>query len=75
MLSDEGDELSGPSPPSKKNVLQLQLEELRTRLVAAANGAYKKEWFDDNGAIKSGTVMMKAIWTDSELNDGLGDIL
>ena len=65
---------SGVEWPPLPNLL-VQLEELRTRLVAAASGPYKKEWFDENGAIKSGTVMMKAIWTDSELNVGLGDIL
>jgi hypothetical protein len=56
-------------------VLVPQLEELRVRLVAGASGPYRKEWFDEKGAVHSGTVMMAAIFTDGKLYDGLGDIL
>jgi hypothetical protein len=56
-------------------ILVLQLEELRKRLVASAIGSYKDKWFDEKGVIKSGTVMMAALFTDPKLYDGLGDIL
>ena len=57
------------------SVLEAQLERLRSRLVAGASGDYKETWFDASGAVKSGTVIMKSLYMDSDLHAGLGDIM
>ena len=59
-------------------VLTAQLETLRLRLVAAADGDFKKRWFHGDGGlgcIKSGTVIMKSVFTDRKLHSDIGDIL
>lgn len=66
---------SGAGPPLL-DILMEQHEELRKRLVSAAQtDEYKKLWFDEFGSVRSGTVIMKSLFTNEQLWKGLGDIL
>ena len=57
-------------------VLEAQLETLCSRLAAAAKeDRYRRVWFDKEGAIRSGTVVMKSLFTCKELYIGMGDVL
>lgn len=68
---------SGADPPSLDRLSE-QLEKIRGRLVdAAATPEFRKVWFDDDGAVLSGTVIMQSVFTDPRFSPGndCGDFL
>jgi hypothetical protein len=56
--------------------LEAQLETLRECMSSLAKQPrYRSCWFDKNGNIRSGTVIMKSLFTCKELYAGMGDVL
>ena len=67
---------SGVASLPEAVVLLAELEELRLRLVKATKDGKHKHWFAEDGAVKSGTVIMKSLMYDEpELNQELGALM
>lgn len=77
--SDSDSEAGVDMPPLE--TLEGQLEELRSRLAVATGSGGDRDyrdseaWSSAEGPIKSGAVIMKPLFTDKKLYEGLGDIL
>ena len=60
---------SGVASLPEAVVLLAELEELRLRLVKATKDGKHKHWFAEDGAVKSGTVIMKSLYDEPELRE------